>query len=119
MRCNGLARFRKVVGDVCSAGFRVFHGNPETLPNWVLKGRKPSVKSSRQVKTFSTLSGPDTARPKAPNHGQATNARLVLRQLQWTASFERHLMVPFVSGYFFSSQFTANVRALAAGEVKC
>jgi hypothetical protein len=38
---------------------------------------------------------------QAPNHAQTTNARLFLRQTQWTASFERSLMVPCVFRIFF------------------
>jgi hypothetical protein len=42
-------------------------------------------------------------------YAQTTNARLVLRQTQWTASFERSLMVPCVFWIFFKlSVFTAS-----------
>ena len=54
-----------------------------------LYDRNPCVESSHYIKPFSTLREPDTARFHAPNFTQATNARLFLRQTQWTASLER------------------------------
>jgi hypothetical protein len=95
---NGLAH----IGEVAIRwGFPGFHENPETHRNGCSTGIDVSQMLSN-AENISTFGGPGTARLQAQNcraQISFSNARPFLKQLLWTASFERHLMVPCVFGY--------------------